>query len=314
MNPYNPPDPAVEPLRVLLVRGEFFDPARDGRGVKWKLYYPAETVDGPVPVVLWSHGLGGTRDGAGFLARYVASHGYVVVHMQHHGTDSSLWEGKPGHPWDVIRNTHIPREMTLARFEDVSFLLDAIQGWAEENPEIGRLMDFSRLGMSGHSFGAMTTQAMAGMMFPAKDGTLRSFREERFRAGILYSPVPVRHLTDAADDVLYGPMAIPLFHMTGTKDDSPIESFGTDLRKVLFEYGVTPAFLLELEDGDHMVFVGSRGMLGENPKRAEHEMILRVASLAFWDAFLKDDTAALAWLAEGGFADWLPEGGFESRT
>ena len=56
-----------------------------------------------------------------------------------------------------------------------------------------------------------------------------------------------------------------------------------------------------------------RGQLGENPKRAEHEMIIKVAALAFWDAFLKDDAAARDWLDNGGFATWLPEGMFESR-
>ncbi|MBU0800899.1 MAG: hypothetical protein KKA05_07820 [Alphaproteobacteria bacterium] len=308
------PDPAAEPLRVLLTRGNFVDADRDGRVVPWKLYHPDGTDGGPMPLVVWSHGLGGSRDGAGFLARYIASHGYIVLNIQHPGTDSSLWEGKPGHPWDVIRNAHIPREATLARFEDVPFVLDALRGWAEEHPDVGQLIDFDRMGMSGHSFGAMTTQAMAGMMFPAKDGTLLSFHEPRFKAGILYSPVPIRHLTDVPDAEIYDSIAMPLFHMTGTKDESPVEGFSHEMRKIIFEYGVGPAFLLELEDGDHMVYVGSRGKLAENPKREEHEAILKVAALAFWDAFLKEDAAARDWLERGGFSGWLPEGEFESRA
>lgn len=300
-------------LRVLLARGAFTDPARAGRSVPWKLYYPADYTGPALPLVVWSHGLGGSRDGAGFLARHVASHGYIVFHVQHPGTDSALWEGKPGHPWDNIRKAHIPRSATLDRFYDVPFALDALQLWAAENADVGRLIDFARMGMSGHSFGAMTTQVMAGQLFPQADGTLLSLRDARFRAGILYSPVPIRHLTDAADGTLYGPIAIPLLHMTGTKDESPVEGFDAEARKIIFEYGAGPAYLLELEDGDHMVYVGSRGQLGENPKRAEHETIIRAGALAFWDAFLKDDDAARDWLTRG-FADWLPEGTFESRS
>ena len=312
MNAYNP-DPAAEPLRVLLARGVFEDEARGGRKVPWKLYHPVE-YDGPaLPLVVWSHGLGGSRDNAGFLARHIASHGYNVMNIQHPGTDSSLWEGKPGHPWDVIRATPIPRSATLLRFGDVPFALDSLKAWADENPDVGRFIDFNRAGMSGHSFGAMTTQAMAGMLFPGADGTLLSFREPRFRAGILYSPVPIRHVTDAPDADVYSFIAMPLMHMTGTKDESPVEGFSHEARKIIFEYGFGPAYLLELEDGDHMVYVGSRGQLGENPKRAEHEMIIKVAALAFWDAFLKDDAAARDWLDNGGFATWLPEGMFESR-
>lgn len=313
MSSYNP-DPAAEPLRVLLSRGVFEDPARGGRKVPWKLYHPTEYDGEPLPLVVWSHGLGGSRDNAGFLARHIASHGYNVLNIQHPGTDSSLWEGKPGHPWDVIRATPIPRSATLLRFGDVPFAFDSLREWAAAHPDVGRYIDFSRAGMSGHSFGAMTTQAMAGMLFPAADGTLLSFREPRFRAGILYSPVPIRHLTDAADETVYGPMAMPLFHMTGTKDESPVEGFSHEARKILFEYGAGPAYLLELEDGDHMVYVGSRGQLGENPKRAEHETIIKVAALAFWDAFLKDDAEARDWLERGGFAVWLPEGTFETRA
>ena len=51
--------------------------------------------------------------------------------------------------------------------------------------------------------------------------------------------------------------------------------------------------MIVLEDGDHMVFNGSRGKLAANPKRDVHERIIKVLSLAFWDAYLKDDQAAL---------------------
>lgn len=302
------PDADAGPYRVLMARGDFTDDARDARHVPWKLYYP-ENHDGVLPLVVWSHGLGGSRDGAGFLARHIAGHGYYVLHLQHPGTDSTLWEGKPGHPWDVIRNTPIPREATLDRFRDVPFALDAFQRWAADNaPGI----DFDRIGMCGHSFGAMTTQAMAGMLFPARDGTLLSFRDARFRAGILYSPVPLRHLSTEADETLYGPIAMPLFHMTGTADESPLEGFGSETRKIIFHYGAAPAYMLELQDGDHMVFNGSRGQLAENPKRDQHEAILKVAALAYWDAYLKGEEAARAWL-ENDFTAWLPEGTFAVR-
>lgn len=308
------PDSDSEPLRVLLARGGFVDDARGGRSVPWKLYHPENPQREKMPLVVWSHGLGGSRENAGYLARYIAGNGYYVLHVQHPGTDSSLWEGQPGHPWDVIRNTHIPREATLDRFRDVPFVLDNIIGYAAENQDIAGGIDFERIGMSGHSFGALTTQVMAGQLFPARDGTLVSFREPRFRAGILYSPVPIRHLSDAADADIYDAIAIPLFHMTGTNDESPVEGFGVDLRQIIYDYGAGPAYMLELEDGDHMVYVGSRGKLEDNPRRGEHEMIIKVAARAFWDAYLKEDEEARAWLDEGGFAAWLPAGIFEYRA
>lgn len=299
------------PFKVLLKKGEFVDTARGDRIVPYKIYHPSEYSGSKIPVLLWSHGFGGNRDGAGFISRFVASYGYVIVHMSHHGTDSSLWEGQPGHPWDILRKIKISRETTLQRFEDVPFVLDSLQGWAEENPDVGAFMDMEALGISGHSFGAMTTQVIAGQMFPDEAGRLRSYKDSRFKAGILYSPVPVRHLLgDEPESDIYGPIDLPLFHMTGTQDDSPLEGFDYERRLVVYEYGAHPEkFLLIKKGGDHMVYNGTRGKLGRNELRARHEEIINMASLAYWDAQLKGDEKAKDWLVQGGFKVYLGEDG-----
>ena len=122
--------PDTEPRQIFIEKGSWTDSSRRDRVIPYKIYTPQarpdEAMQNAWPLVVWSHGLGGSRDGAGFISRYIASHGYVVVHIQHHGTDSSLWEGKPGHPWDIIRATHIPRRATLQRLQDVPFALDQI--------------------------------------------------------------------------------------------------------------------------------------------------------------------------------------------
>jgi dienelactone hydrolase len=303
-----PPSSDHEPCKILIKRGGFTDAARGGRVVPYKIYHPVEHGLSRLPVIIWSHGLGGTADGAAFLGRFVASHGYVVVNMQHAGTDSALWEGKPGHPWDVIRATPISREVTMNRFLDVPFVLDQLPGWAEENPEVGTL-DLSRLGMSGHSFGAMTTQIMAGQLFPDADGVLHSFREDRFRAAIAYSPVPAHDDETGGGhgkDAIYGPIAIPALYMTGTEDISPLGGITAKQREEPFEHaGAGDQSLVVLEGGDHMVFAGSRGKLAENPRRARQEEIIKILSLAFWDAHLGGNGAAQAWLNGSGVAEFL---------
>lgn len=288
------------PYKVLLKKGEFTDPARGGRVVPYKIYHPAEAEAGQSPVVLWSHGFGGNRDGAGFISRYLASHGYTLVHMTHDGTDSSLWEGKPGHPWDHLRQARVDRETTLNRFKDVPFVMDQLPGWAAENPEVGRQMDLSRFGMSGHSFGAMTTQVMAGQNFPDEDGKLISMRDPRIVAGILYSPVPIRHLVgETPEPHIYGPIDIPMLYMTGTEDASPLEDFGYKRRLSVYEHAGSPEkYLQVLEGGDHMVYNGTRGKLANNPLREQHENRIKTAALAFWNAKLRDDDEALAYLRE----------------
>jgi hypothetical protein len=140
---------------------------------------------------------------------------------------------------------------------------------------------------------------MAGQKIPDADGALISMKDNRFKAGIAYSPMPVFHLTDAPPQELYASINIPLFHMTGTGDDSPMEGFDYKKRLDVFNYsGRADKYLMVLEGGDHMVYNGTRGALEENPHREAHENIVKIASLAFWEAYLKGDAAALAWLQE----------------
>lgn len=305
-----------EPMKVLLKRGEFTDPARhndDGsvRVVPFKIYHPVDHGLTSLPIVIWSHGYGGSQDGAGFLSRYIASHGYVVVHPTHIGTDSSLWEGKSGHPWDILRQTKISRTTTLNRFKDIPFLLDSLQGWAQDNTDPGQFMDFSRVGMSGHSFGALTTQVAAGQLLADENDKLKRLREARITAGILYSPVPVaEHLLDKIVDLgdtnIYADIEIPLLHMTGTQDDAPIGGMPYDHRLVVYERsGKADKYLLVKDGADHMVYNGTRGKLDRNPMRDQHEAIIKALSLAYWEAYLKQDQAALDWLRGDGAQDYL---------
>ena len=290
--------------KVLMKRGEFTDPSRhndDGseRKVPYKIYYPVDHGLDKVPVIFWSHGFGGNKDGASFISRKLAGLGYVLVHITHYGTDSSLWEGKPGHPWDILRQVKISRHTTINRFLDVPFVLDQMMDdeWSNANPEVGLVMDFERLGMSGHSFGAMTTQAIAGMKFPDEHGMLHSFNDPRFKAGILYSPVPIAHLTDAPPEDIYASVDIPLLHMTGTEDDSPLESHGYEQRLIVSEYAQNlEQYVQVLQGGDHMIYNGTRGKLGENPLREQHEAEILEAVEKFWAAYLKDDQGAMSWL------------------
>lgn len=297
MPDYNLPDPNSEKYKVLIKRGTLVDAARDNREVPIKFYYPAEYEGKKLPVIVWSHGLGGSVDGASFLSRFLAGQGYVLLHIQHRGTDSSIWEGKDGHPWDIIRKTPIPRTTTLNRFLDVPFMLDNIESWLADYPEIAEIADFSNMGMSGHSFGALTTQVVAGQMFPDVDGKLKQYPDDRFSCGILYSPVPIAHLSLDEPEDIYGSISLPLLHMTGTEDSSPVEGWDYSKRLVIHKHAAPPRqYLHVLQDGDHMIYNGSRGQLGDNPQRDEHEAEIKQVALTYWDAYLKGDEDAKGWL------------------
>ncbi len=296
--------------RVSIVKGECVDASRDNRVVPYKIYGINNPKLGKRPLIIWSHGLGGGRDGAGFISRFLVEYGYFVMHVQHVGTDTSLWEGKPGHPWDVIRASTITRETTLNRYQDIPFLLDQIPALEKGHELIHDQIDYDRLGISGHSFGALTSQVMAGQLFPNEDEKMTSYREDRFKAGVLYSFSVMTHLVEIDPVEIFTPMDIPLFFMTGTEDDSPISGKDYKYRMPAFEHaGAKEKHLLIIEDGDHMVFTGSRGKLAFNPKREVQEDLIKWSSLAFWEVYLKGNEAARTWLDGEGFKSYMLDHG-----
>jgi len=300
-----------EPLKVLIKRDAFTDPARADRRVPFKLYHPAESGGTKRPVIIWSHGLGGSRDGAGFLARYLAGNGFIVVNIQHRGTDTVLWEGMEGHPWDNIRKAKLGWDVVEARFKDVPFVLDQLPDWIEAQPDLSGTADFTRLGMSGHSFGATTTQIMAGQMLEDAESGFYSLKEDRFKAAIAYSPSPSSRHPAHEFPAVYSALTLPPLFMTGTADDSPISGADYHSRLPLFEaVGGTAQYLLVINGADHMIFSGSRGQLGEAAQRDLHENVIRLSSLCFWDAYLNENAEAMAWLRGGGLAAWINGNGF----
>jgi predicted dienelactone hydrolase len=72
-------EPSGSEHEVAIARFDWRDSARD-RDVPVKIYYPKD-LGGPVPVVIFSHGLGGSREGYEYLGRHWAGCGFVSVHV-----------------------------------------------------------------------------------------------------------------------------------------------------------------------------------------------------------------------------------------
>lgn len=269
------------------------------------------------PLIIWSHGYGGSQNGASFIARYLASYGYIIVQPTHFGTDSSIWEGQKGHPWDILKNHHISRTTTLNRYKDISFILDTMPKWIDENPEIGDHIDLSKSGISGHSFGAITTQVTAGQLTPDENGTLINLRDDRFQAAIAYSPVPgTSHLSgdhheENSKRNIYETIQTPLLHMTGTEDSSPVNDIPYTNRLQVYDQSPenAPKALLIKKGGDHMVYNGTRGKLDDNPFKEQHEEIIKVIALAWWEYWLRDDQDAYNWMTGQGLQEYLGNNG-----
>jgi predicted dienelactone hydrolase len=246
-----------------------------------------------VPVILFSHGLGGSVDAGTAWAEAWADAGFAVIHLQHPGSDLAMLraEGRAG-----ARGAATGQQL-VARGRDVSFVIDQLALRPAEGACDLRRIDRARIGMSGHSFGAQTTLAVAGQSFGSRGPALR---DPPIRAAIAFSPAPPVGAGAAEISRAFGSVSLPMLMITGTQDASPLGRAVTpaDRQKPFGALAPGNKFLLVFDGADHMAFGGFlRRQATANDLRITS--LVRLATTAFWRATLNGDGAAAAALSEG---------------
>ncbi len=100
----------------------------------------------PRPLILLSHGFGGTSSDLAWLGAALAAHGFVAVAVNHPGTNGLDDYTVEGYSLMWLRAT------------DLSAVIDALL----DDKTFGNLIDHARIGAAGHSFGGYTVIAVAG--------------------------------------------------------------------------------------------------------------------------------------------------------
>ena len=281
------------------VQDEAWSDTRRGRVVPLRIRWPAGSADvrpGGAPLVLFSHGLGGTREGGGVWGSAWASAGFAVVHVQHVGSDLDAVRVPGG-----LRNAMSGAQL-LARLEDMVFVLDEIarrhaspQGtrWQTVRPQ--------SVGMSGHSFGAHTTLGMAGQGYPGYP----PLAERRLAAFAAFSPsLPA----SGSAQMAFAAIARPTLCLTGTLDNDVVGNGSTpDNRRAVFDaLPMGNKAQLVLKDADHMTFAGQAdgryGRLAALLRRQQisqqaeprHHALVTALTTDWWRAHLMDDPQARA--------------------
>lgn len=278
---------APKPLDLVVK-----DEARK-REIPVLVYLPAGT--NAAPVVLFSHGLGGTRHGSAFLGRHWAARGYAAVFMQHPGSDDSVWRGQPAGGRMARMEAAASAENFLLRVRDVPAVIDQLGVWnTGKDPLLRRRFDTDRIAMTGHSFGAVTTQAVSGQTLAGAD----LCTDRRIKAAVIFSPSGPRR---GGAEKAFGAVTLPWLLMTGTEDVSRIG--GIDVASRLSVFPALPPggkYEVVLDGAQHSAFT-ERALPGEGGKRnPNHHRVILALSTAFLDAWLKGDADAKAWLDGDG--------------
>ena len=291
--------------------GTFTDRVR-GRRIPFRVYSP-EGLNQPAPVVLFSPGLGGSRDAAPYLGLALAKAGYVAIFLQHPGSDSALLKGAADGQEVRKRLKAVTSDPSsaAARYGDIPFVVDQIERMAVEGRFVGKI-DPTRIGIAGHSYGARTVLTAAGQR---AGGWGNRFQEPRITAGMPISPIS-QGMALQNPGAAYGAIKIPLFHVTGTKDGMPLDESGDfDPRQRTMPFRLIPnpdQYLLVLDGADHNVFAARKA---EN-RTPESDRLLSVVSrgaVLFFDAYLKQDPQAMQLLREGFRTILAPGDTFETK-
>ena len=276
-------------LAAPVCDGAISDPSRD-RSIPVRVRMP-ETDVGKAPVILFSHGLGGSVDAGTLFARDWAKAGFLVVHVQHPGSDRSVWQGQR----DGVRKLKAAAggQQLADRVRDMSQVADAVaKGLVVGGCGLGR-GDAARIGAAGHSFGAHTVLALAGQRFGPRGA---AGRDPRFRAVAALSPMSPGN--DAANaPAAFGAIGIPVLTATGSADGSPLARDRSLEEVVAARAAVFPALPpsptgrghvgLWLEGATHADFGGNAA--GRRQSDAHVVAVTTAATMAFFRAHLAGD-------------------------
>lgn len=297
---------------VNVVYADWQDEQRK-RTVPVKIYFPDKTATGPSPVVIFSHGLGGSREGARYLGEYWSSHGYISIHVQHVGSDSSLWQPYVAQGRAKIMESAragISFTSFINRVGDIKFVLNEIERLNAAPGSLKGAFDVNRIAICGHSFGAGTSLTLAGQRYRVGQNDT-ALNDSRIKAAIYLSPPVMLKGRTAAQ--VYGGITLPGLLMTGTEDTSPITQQTAEERRIPYDGISAPhQYLVTFIGGDHMIFNGATRR-AEKPGDKQMLSEIQRTTTAFLNAYLRNDAREQKWLDTDAKAFLASDAKFERK-
>jgi len=175
--------------------------------------------------------------------------------------------------------------------KDVSVVIDQLEKWnMVKEHELYNRLNLEKIGMSGHSFGAVTTQAVSGQNF--RISAIEA--DQRIKASVLLSPNIPKMVSETT---AFESVKIPWLIMTGTHDNSIInDSDAASRLKVFPALPKGDKYELVLNKAEHSAF-NDKGLPNDKlPRNPNHHKSILAISTAFFFLFLLENKEAKDWL------------------
>lgn len=269
------------------------DPATH-RKIAIRIRLPAEK--NPTAFILYSPGLGsGISNGQAWCDAWQKA-GWLVVTLSHPVSNESIWDISRQN-FRANLNDALAAVQYGLRVKDCSFVLSHCL----DHPDLRQYIDPARIGIAGHSYGALTVQSAVGQSLGAKD-----VRDVRIRAAIAFSPGAVSVERARA----MSSVTVPFFSVTGDHDQfvtfkkSGISmKLGMALNNRLLIQEYLPAGqkqVVILNQTDHMTFAGepldperfSRDVPVSDAENLQAWSRINDMTTAFWRFYLSASPSA----------------------
>jgi pimeloyl-ACP methyl ester carboxylesterase len=277
------PAPIVSVKPVVLAAPE--------RGDDLQVRISAPVTGNALPIVVFSHGFGGSLDKYAPLADFWAAHGFVVVQPTH--LDSRTLAVTPDDP------RH--RDIWRIRIADLTRVLDDLDTLVAAVPGLPGRADPDRVAVAGHSWGAQTASTLLGAgVLDAAGNPGEDFTDKRVTAGVLLSLTGTgESLTPFAAENFafmhpaFSDFTTPALIVTGDHDQSHLSTRGPDWFTDAYFMSPGAEHLLTLFGGEHslggIVGYSSTETTDENPERVA--LIQRVTTAYLRTALAVDATS-----------------------
>ncbi|MBS0194696.1 MAG: dienelactone hydrolase family protein [Proteobacteria bacterium] len=231
----------------------------DGREIA--LWYPAasDAKDARIaacaarwPLVLFSHGVFGCNEQAIYITQEIARHGYIVAAPNHRDAICGIATRRtfPSPP-DSDRPAFLDPAIWKAKAwrERMLDLRDTLRS-VQADPELGRAIDFDRIGLMGHSLGGYTVLGMAGGWpgWGLSAGKSSDESRSRVRAVLAFSPFVQPFLAQRR----LRELRVPVMYQGGSLD------FGMTPNLVraggAYDVSRAPKYLVEFAAASHLLW------------------------------------------------------------
>lgn len=159
--PFDPTQPGNAQVQVLSLKLDDRDSPSEtlrdrNRTIPVDVYW-SDAASFNKPVVVFSHGLGSVKIDMQYLARHLASHGYIVAALEHPGSNET-------HVRNVLKGKAplLDPEEFLDRPKDISFVLTELAKLNQRNADLKGKVNSDRALVIGYSLGGATALSIAG--------------------------------------------------------------------------------------------------------------------------------------------------------